>query len=223
MTILRDMDIKISENMHRRFIDKLPLIVKKKEKKVIKPVENLKRVLLITNDQFTKNDLASNLYNVFEDNDYDVRIEIPCNFKVAPNELHLEKGMYYPINRILNKSKWKPQLIIINEKTLNFSNNQIIPVFYFHDGFERYPSVFYPTVAFFWHEDIVKYYERVAREWMSQVQCKEVIELAFDSKSFLKKFNEYKKIGEKNYSMVKEFEIDEIINIHNEITLKKKS
>lgn len=219
--IKRDMDLVITKNMRRRFIDKLP--IERDEQDGQEEKEELNRILIIGPNYGLKCHFSENIHDAFVANDYDALIIDPRELSV--NKLHLEKGMHYPINRILsNLNNWMPQLIIVDECGLNFSNNQSIPVFYHHREFKRPPSVFYPTVAFFWHEDVIKYYEKMfAKEWMAQVQYKRTMNIAYNPKIYKPRKKEYKGISgigvRETFQQV--YKMDELANIADAMIMER--
>lgn len=193
--IIRDFNDYLSPELREKFMK----VVKKKEK--IERIElefkdkTLRKILIIGPNSGLKCHFSENIYDEFIKANFDAKY-IGIN-KLKLNEMHIKKGMRYPISNILNTLKdWKPQLIIIDQININFSNMQSIPVFYHHREFKRPPTVFYPTVVFFWHEDILKYYERMfAKEWMSQVRYKEIMTIAFSFDTWKPKKKLYKGVN----------------------------
>ena len=169
--------------IRRDFKEDLSKLNIKKEipekKKKEKEFEPLKRILIIGPDYPERCHFSENIYDLWSQMEgYEVKILGDNKLPVKP--IHLEKGLELHVSNLLEKD-WKPQLIIIDQISLEFTNLQPIPVFYHHREFKRIPTVHFPTVVYFWHKDIIEYYEkRFVKKWMAQVPYKEVMGIPYN-------------------------------------------
>ncbi len=228
--IIRDFDDHITSEQRLRFknLKRKKIIEKKVSKKVNEIKEGLNRILVIGPNAGLMCHFSENIHNIFDKEGYDSKLISPPEIK--PDKVYTKMGMAYPISKVLTKfDDWKPQLIIVDQTSLNFSNNQAVPVFYHHREFKRPPTVFYPTVVYLWHEDLIEYYKNIfAKEWMSQVQYHKIMRVAYNPDMWKLKEKIYKGV---NAFGVREsfkqcYDMNEIANIadiklleleHNEI------
>ena len=169
--IKRDFDLSIKK---KEVIKKE--VVKKEEKKD----EPLSRVLIIGPNYPERCHFSENIYDLWKEREgYDIKII--ADLELPVNSMHIEKGLELPLTTILNtlEEGWIPQLIIYDQVNINIRNNTKIPVFYHHRNYFREPRMFYPSLVWFWHEDILNYYKNTfKRNWMAQVQYHELMYIA---------------------------------------------
>jgi hypothetical protein len=193
--VIRDFNIEITENMRRRFIEKKePNEVSKKKRK--KKIE-LERILMIGPKQIQGCHFSEKLYDVAVEEGFDVQYVCPQDLKDDNWEFYISKERHYNIAQILRKlNGWKPQLIIVDECGFYWDNFTGIPIFYQHREFKRQPSVFHPTIAFFWHQGIINYYKKMFMpNWMAQVASKQVLYIAVDPNMHQPEKKEYKGVS----------------------------
>ena len=220
--IERDFDITITEEMRKRFIDKKKTSKRKKGEKI---EEDLKRILIIGPKGGKMCHFSENITYIAKKEGYDVKFFSPNELKFS--DLQLQNHITFNLSNLLFElKKWKPQLILIDECGLFFNNYTTIPVFYHHREFKRPPSVFYPTVAFFWHRDIITYFEtQFAPVWMAQVPYIEVMEVATNPKLFELQEKTVKGIigigGRETFEQA--YKIDELANIADLMILEEET
>ena len=174
---------------------------KKKEiKKEIKIKEGeygpLKRVLIIGPNYPERCHFSENIYDLWnEDPNYEIKIigdtELPVN------SMHIQKGLELQLSVVIEKlEEWKPQLVIYDQVNVNFMNDLQVPVFYHHRNYYRDVRMFYPTVVYFWHDELLKYYEtRFKVNWMAQIPFKDVMYIPVNPKRYKPEKKIYKGVN----------------------------
>lgn len=206
--IKRDFDLNIEE--------KKKVIIKKEIKKK-KEYEPLSRVLIIGPNYPERCHFSENIYDLWQEREeYDIRIV--ADLELPVNSMHVEKGLELPLSTIVNTlESWKPQLIIVDQININFMNDQVIPVFYHHRNYFRDPAVFYPTLVWFWHENILRYYKNwFKRNWMAQVQYHDISYVPYNPNLFQSNIKKkYKGVNGIGFREPPEFaeEIDDMFEI----------
>ena len=66
-----------------------------------------------------------------------------------------QKKRLYKISEALKHVDFTPDLIFFDEPYWYFENDTKILSFYYHRDFERNPMIYYPKVAYFWHQEVI--------------------------------------------------------------------
>jgi len=164
--IIRDMDFKMSYNS--------------KDKR--NQFKSLKKILMIGP--------KGNLHNHFLENLYEEAVrkyDVKFLGTTELNKMNITTNRMTGLSNVVYQlSPWKPDLILIDQDNHYWTNITNIPVFYHHREFHRFPNIYYPNVAFFWTEDVLKFYEKqFASQWMDCVQCKKVLYPAINPKIYV--------------------------------------
>lgn len=177
--IKRDFDEDISKLLEPKIKEKKEVKIKKEE------YELLKRVLIIGPNYPERCHFSENIYDLWsEDTNYEIKII--ADLELPVNSMHIEKGLELYLSVIVDMlDGWKPQLVIYDQVNINFMNNLQCPVFYHHRNYYRDVRMVYPTVVYFWHEELLKYYKTwFKRNWMANVQYHDVMYIAVNPKLF---------------------------------------
>lgn len=152
--------------------------------KEIKREDKLERVLLIGPTKLYKCHFVENIYDEFKEAGFDVKYLGPKDLELSKKQIAREEEYYLSNTREILRN-WKPQMVWIDDCWVLFRNTLSVPVFYNHMAFGRPPMVMHPTVAYFYHEDLITYYNRIfATDWMAQVPHKEVLYVAYNPETW---------------------------------------
>lgn len=131
-------------------------------------------------DEFLKRDNINVKYVAIEDLYNDILQNGIYDYKLYRN-----KKLLYPLSNILKRFNTFFDLIIIDECGFAWKNDVNIPVFYNHREFKRPPSVFYPNIAFFWHEDVIRYFRDIfAPHWCKRIPNLHIMSVAVNLEIF---------------------------------------
>ena len=93
------------------------------------------------------------------------------------------KEMVCPLSKLVNKASEKPDLIIADEPAIKYYNDLDIPVFYYQREFKRPPMIYYPDIAVFWHDEILKFFKKqFAPVWAAKVGRLKSMHIAINPK-----------------------------------------
>lgn len=174
----------------------------RKEIKTTKKVVEYKKLenILILGSQLLRGcHFGENIYKAFTSLGYGTRYLYAQLFKnkltKEEYDRYLQKKERYPISKVLDSLDKKPELIVVDQIGFSWKNDVNVPIFYMHNFFKRPPIINYPTVAFFRHEAVANYFEKMfAPYWCERVDALKIMSVAFDPNNFVLS-NEKKYVG----------------------------
>ena len=100
------------------------------------------------------------------------------------NNMQKKNIIEYPVNQLIKDlGTLIPDLIIIENISIHFTNQQAIPVIYYHNNIKQYPIINYPNAILYGNKEIQIYFEKeFAPYWCNQIQYKQV----FKEKDYMK-------------------------------------
>jgi hypothetical protein len=139
----------------------------------------LKKVLIIGPGLYERCHFSENMYYAFKEKGYQVEILdlIYLGWGTPEGKDYQLKHKMYPISKALecNVIKEKhPDLILFDEPAYYFKNDVNIPVFYSHRDYTRNPTIYFPDLAFFWHQGVINHFKD---EWGYPFWCAHVEQL----------------------------------------------
>jgi len=145
---------------------------------------DLRKILIIGPKTASKSHFGENIRDSFIKKGYECEI-------VSSNELFDTPGEFMGFKKrenicflsgVLSKVSIDPDLIIIDEGLITYYNDTDIPVFYHHREFKRPPTIYYPDIAFFWHEGVLNYFKNIfAPYWFHKVGKSIILPIAVNS------------------------------------------
>lgn len=147
-----------------------------------KPKET--KILLIGPQLWKGVHLSENLYYSYRSLGIDVEL-IPCeNLEDEKSEtfrIYKRKEKTYKVSDVIKKASFTPSLIIIDEPIFYFEVDVTIPTLYIHREYKRPPTVYYPTIAFFWHQGVKNYFRNLfAPNWAVRTKDIQILPIAVD-------------------------------------------
>lgn len=206
--VVRDLIMTIPEELKKRK-------AKRDKEKRVKISKELERILFIGPAEH-KCHIGENLYDCFVEEGFD------CKF-ITPKDLNVKGNKYSLTNVRELTGDWIPNLIFIDE-CIFIENMQSIPVFYHQREFKRAIKCLYPSLAYFWHEDLIWNYETYLDPLgMEEIKHKRVLPIAYSPKIWQPKKKTLKGLYSTEFREGFEFvyKVNEIANVADWMILEK--
>ena len=161
----------------------------------------LEKVLIIGPNIHKRCHFSENILYAFQEKGIEAEL-LPLE-KINGGMDNIKNAEYKDFSRLLPLSKAlefadmkNPDLIVIDEPHWYMYNDLKIPVFYVHREFKRPPKVYYPDVAFFWHDGVLNYFKNMfAPHWVANTNRLSIMPIAFDSNVYNPEKKTYKGIN----------------------------